>query len=346
MFEERVVNAPFFEVGSIVHGKVSGLVKPVEYTNLFLIFQSVHGTRSHLKRRNLKPSISIVGAGALGSSLAYTLFRSGCKIRQILSRSPESAGRLVKETQCELPTRLGEKNVIAQCDAAILCVPDYAVRDIAARFDFSNAATVLHCSGALTSDALGISGSGAAVGSINPVQTFPKRLREQFEKSPLILKGVYHIFEGDERAFDMAVKLVECLQGHILRINKNDKILHHVACVFVSNFTNLLLNKTAQIYRHLEKNETETFKVLRPLFEDTVQNAFEYGTVESLTGPAARGETEILRQHLAALKQRDPELLDLYKAFTNLALKMTQQNHDKNASTYETLQDLLADEHE
>ena len=64
-------------------------------------------------------------------------------------------------------------------------------------------------------------------------------------------------------------------------------------------------------------------KMLLPLFSNTAQNISAIGTVKSLTGPVSRGDTEIIKKHLAVLESMDEEYKVLYNGLARIALRIT-----------------------
>src|SRR4051812_16127648 len=125
-------------------------------------------------RRAFAPTISIVGPGRLGWSLALALQNAGYKIDELIARHP---GKFKLKAK-----KLGARNVAlerASLDAEIiwLTVSDSAIRTTAdqltATRDDWTRQVVFHSSGALTSAELAtFRDRGAAVASVHPLMTF------------------------------------------------------------------------------------------------------------------------------------------------------------------------------
>ena len=60
------------------------------------------------------------------------------------------------------------------------------------------------------------------------------------------------------------------------------------------------------------------FSVMKPLLEETLHKACSNGPERSQTGPAVRGDREIIASHEAML---DGEQLDIYGTVSNAILK-------------------------
>ena len=56
----------------------------------------------------------------------------------------------------------------------------------------------------------------------------------------------------------------------------------------------------------------------------TPDNIAEMGTQEALTGPIARGDTEVIKRHLQALEGEKPELAGFYRAAGLWAVELAQ----------------------
>jgi predicted short-subunit dehydrogenase-like oxidoreductase (DUF2520 family) len=86
----------------------------------------------------------------------------------------------------------------------------------------------------------------------------------------------------------------------------------HVAAVFANNFSNHMYTLAEKIL----KKETISFGLLRPLIRSTAENVQYRSPSEVQTGPAKRGDEEILKAHLEILKD-DPELKTIYELMTS-----------------------------
>src|SRR4051794_27497291 len=126
-----------------------------------------------------KPSIAIVGPGALGSAVARALHASGYTVAEIVSRDNAASLRHARELARVVGAR-ATTFTQARLDADVvwLCVPDDAIADcarvLARRRDVEwRGRIVLHSSGALSSSLLQpLARRGAAIGSLHPMMTF------------------------------------------------------------------------------------------------------------------------------------------------------------------------------
>jgi predicted short-subunit dehydrogenase-like oxidoreductase (DUF2520 family) len=61
-------------------------------------------------------------------------------------------------------------------------------------------------------------------------------------------------------------------------------------------------------------SQPEALAACIPILRGTMNNIEHVGLPGCLTGPIARGDIGTIRKHLAALEQKEPTLLPLYKS--------------------------------
>ena len=177
-------------------------------------------------------TVSIVGAGNLGTALAATLPKVGCEVKFIATRATSGNQRhtrvLVRKLQARL-VELGKEPL--DTDLVWITVPDDSIslvaRKLAGVQDWKGR-IVFHSSGALTSDELApLRAKGARVASVHPMMTFVRG-------SVPDMAGVAFAVEGDAAATRMARKIVERLGGDAVPIRKQNKVLYHAFGSFAS----------------------------------------------------------------------------------------------------------------
>ncbi len=187
----------------------------------------------------------------------------------------------------------------------------------------------------MTSDVLEpVAMKGARVFSLHPVQTFPR------QNSPhdqiVSMKGVTYGVEGPKGSRATARLLVRQLGGEILFIPKEAKILYHLACVIASNYSVTLVGALESVAAKFTRKKIRPF---RKLLETSLDNAIRMGAKKALTGPIARGDSEIVSEHLNALQ--DPELRMLYKSLGAYALKLAIEDERLKSDDIARLEELL-----
>ncbi len=267
-------------------------------------------------------SIALIGAGRVGSALARGLKAAGFNLRYIASKPPADAEALTRETGAKViapPYR-----ELENADLIFLAVPDGEIADAAAELAEApldwKGKTVLHTSGALTSEALKpLRKKGALCGSFHPLQTFPPGCGgERF-------KGIHFAVEGE--GFELGSEIARALGGKPFRLSAEAKAHYHAAAVVSANFIFALAAAAREILADggLDRND---WRMLLPLMQGTLDSLLEYGIEESLTGPVSRGDAETIAGHLEILRDR-LELLELYRALGGTLLKIARLSDEQ-----------------
>jgi len=181
-------------------------------------------------------------------------------------------------------------------DAALilLAVPDAAIAEVAAAVPIGP--WVAHVSGATSVTALA---PHQRRFSLHPLQTLTT------DRGPDQLDGAWAAltYETDE-AGEVAHWLAEQLGLHAFELADADKPLYHAGAAIASNFL-------VTLYRVAARLLTESGappEALVPLMRRVIENGFQ------LTGPIARGDWATVDAHLAAIRERTPEVEPVYRA--------------------------------
>ena len=179
-------------------------------------------------------------------------------------------------------------------DLVLLCVPDSVIGEVAAAGPA--VPWIAHVSGATRLDALD---PHERRFSVHPLQTLTRdRGAEQ-------LDGAWGAIGGESvEALDRARWLAETLGLRPFAVADADRALYHAAAVIGGNFL-VALHRTAT--RLLDEVGAPAEAIV-PLMARTIENGFD------LTGPIARGDRATIDAHLAALEERAPDLVPLYRA--------------------------------
>ena len=276
-------------------------------------------------RSKNKNTISIIGAGRVGSTLTMLLFRAGYRIVSVISRNQTSARKLARFVHCpHYSTSLSD--ISPATSIICIAVPEEYILGIAkeisksVHIDFSKLA-VFHPSGSLSSDALlPLRRNGAITFSLHPIQSFSKSssLAHQMDQMQHSVYG----FEGEKAAIPIARQLVKSLHGVFVTIPKEEKILYHIASVFASNYSIALLGVVDDVVKRI--GSELTLAHFKPLVRTSIENAFQQTPVQALTGPIVRGSFATVKNQLQQLQNIDPSLAVLYQHIGLQALKMAE----------------------
>lgn len=238
-----------------------------------------------------RDALVIVGPGRVGRSLAAAAARAGLPAELIGRERLEDGG-----------AGLSGRTVL-------LCVPDGAIADAAARVGALTGsappARIGHVSGVTGLEALAPAGAPSRF-SLHPLQTFPGPGTDP-SGCPAATAG------SDPEAAAAARSLALALGMEPFAVAEEDRAVYHAAAAIASNFLVALEQTAAELLDGIAVERPR--RVLAPLIERSLANWAERGPA-ALTGPIARGDEATVGMHRAALADRRPDLLGLYDALT------------------------------
>ncbi|MDD2585696.1 MAG: DUF2520 domain-containing protein [Syntrophomonadaceae bacterium] len=258
----------------------------------------------------MKARIGIIGAGVVGTAVGVVLSRKGYEITGVHDIESESTKQLVERIGCKAYASPQEVShsadilFITTCDTAI----EDVVNNLADSSDFSLGQIIVHMSGAQSSEILDRAKEfGAIVASVHPLQSFAS-VDQAIENLP----GSVFSIEGDKDAYEVAVCIVETLQGEYFFIDRKAKPLYHAGACVVSNYLVTLIDFGVRFLESTGIPRESAVKALMPLINGTVNNVEKIGIPKALTGPIARGDLGTILKHLTCLEEMAPELIKLY----------------------------------
>jgi predicted short-subunit dehydrogenase-like oxidoreductase (DUF2520 family) len=208
--------------------------------------------------------IAVVGRGRLGSSVA---------------------------------ARLSERGLLApdaDADLVLLCVPDRAISEAAARIPVG--LWIAHMSGAVSLSALAPHSQRFG---LHPLQTFKR------DGGAAQLDGSWAAVTAESApARQRALWLATALGLQPFDLEEGRRALYHAGATVASNFLVTLYRAAKQ----LVETAGVPPEALLPLMRRTIDNGFE------LTGPIARGDWDTVDAHLTAIQRYAPEVEELYRA--------------------------------
>lgn len=255
--------------------------------------------------------IAIVGAGKVGSALAFLFNSAGHEIAGIASRTEASASHAASAVRAPFGT--DPIPFTSQADFVFLTTPDRVIagvcREIAAKGGFSPNSIVAHASGAHSSEILtDAEKCGAYTLSFHPLQTFADP-----EAGIRNLPGSFITIEGHPAALESARELAADLKCAILEIPTADKPLYHAAACMACNYFTTITDAALTLMEASGVNRTDAMSALYPLIDGTLKNMVLAGTTQALTGPIVRGDAATVQTHLDSMGKKIPQLIPLYR---------------------------------
>ena len=218
-------------------------------------------------------NIVIIGRGNVASNLDYAFRKKGVACQMVSSR----------EGLAEIP----EANVY------IYAVKDEALAAVIAEVKGKDKAMHLHTSGSMPMSVFGADKPHAGV--FYPFQTFSKaRMIEDFSTVPVFFeaRGIDDI----SAVYSLALSIT----SHVYETTQHDRERLHIAGVYACNFTNLMYTMAAELLR----NTHIPFSALLPLIDETAAKIHTLPPHEAQTGPARRGDENVIEHHQSLLTEQ------------------------------------------
>jgi predicted short-subunit dehydrogenase-like oxidoreductase (DUF2520 family) len=253
-----------------------------------------------LADKDIGMNVSFIGAGNLAWHLAPALDNTDFAVREVFSQQRKNASALAdKLYQAEVKSTLDFSSSTSRI--FIIAVTDDAISEVVAGITLPPKAILVHTSG---SQPLSILGDIATpnTGVFYPLQTFTKNKKVDFRDIPFFIES-----ENAETE-KVLMAMARAVSKKVYKSSSSKRKALHVAAVFASNFTNHMFSIAQNI---LEANKLD-FELLKPLIAETINKSLAIGPDKAQTGPAKRGDLEILDNHMEFLAN-DEAVAEIYR---------------------------------
>ena len=225
-------------------------------------------------------NIVIIGKGNVATNLDYAFRKKGIACQMVSSR----------EGLDQLP----------QANVYIYAVKDEALASVVAQVQGRERSLHLHTSGTMPITVFGDDKPHAGI--FYPFQTFSKaRVIEDFSTVPVFFeaRGIDDI----SAVYSLALTIT----SRVYEASQHDRERLHVAGVFTNNFTNLMYTMAAELLQ----NTHIPFRALLPLIDETASKIHTLSPREAQTGPARRGDENVMNHHLSLLNDEQRQVYQL-----------------------------------
>lgn len=241
--------------------------------------------------------ISFIGTGNVAHHLMQAIHSAGHTIVEVYSRNFENARHYASQYNAKPIQNLFE--IADGTDLIIIAASDDSIQEIG-RSLAKHKIPVVHTSGSIHLNAL--QSEDHAYGVIYPLQTFSKSKELDFQKVPVYIEA------SDNVLLNLLNQLANSITSTVLNANSEQRISLHIAAVFACNFSNYMYSIASEILKNAELD----FQHLLPLIQETASKIQYLNPREAQTGPAKRGDTEVIQKHLITLEQF-PEFQKVYR---------------------------------
>ena len=225
-------------------------------------------------------NIVIIGKGNVATNLDYAFRKKGVACQMVSSRDGLD----------QLPA----------ANVYIYSVKDEALAEVVAQVQGKEKSLHLHTSGTMPITVFGADKPHAGI--FYPFQTFSKaRLIEDFSTVPVFFeaRGIDDI----SAVYSLALTIT----SHVYEASQPDRERLHVAGVFTNNFTNLMYTMAAELL----KSAHIPFSALLPLIDETAAKIHSMAPRDAQTGPARRGDENVMSRHMQLLNEEQREIYRL-----------------------------------
>ncbi|ENW91769.1 Rossmann-like and DUF2520 domain-containing protein [Acinetobacter dispersus] len=252
--------------------------------------------------------ITLIGAGRVATHLAMVL-QLQHQIVQIFSRDLQRAETLADQVNAQAITELQQLD--PQTDLVIIAVSDQAISSvIQAITQYLPDNLIVHTSG--STDLAILEQKHPRAGVLYPLQTFSFERAVNWSETPLFVEAV------QAQDLTLLTDLANSLSQRVYQYSSTQRLTLHLAAVFACNFSNYCYDMAKQVV----DAEQVDFSLLYPLILETANKATTNNPKDMQTGPAMRGDQNILNMHRQLLVDSNrTDLQDIYRLMSESILK-------------------------
>ncbi len=241
----------------------------------------------------------------MASHLGLALVGQGIKVVEVYNRTPGTGKNLADRLDARF---IADINAITRtADLYVLAVADSAITTLIGSLRLKDK-LVVHTSGAVEMEIL--SQVSENIGVFYPLQTFAACRETGFRGIPVCLEA--NTEQGKQQLEDLAKKLTDIVHF----VDSGNRKLLHLAAVFAANFTNFMVT----VAEDLCLAQGIPFELLKPLIRQTAENISHGNVFQHQTGPAYRGDHDVLANHRALLANH-PDYLEIYNLISSNIIK-------------------------
>ena len=266
------------------------------------------------KLRSLR--IGFIGAGRLGSALAWSLSDRGLKVAAVASLIEADAERLAARIpECAVKSM---QEVVDTTNLVFVTTPDEAIGSTAAQIRWRPDVAAVHCSGVTdVTELASAARAGAMIGGFHPMQTFGDPMA-----AVRSLPGCTITIEADEPLLSTLKAIAERLQCRVNRLPPGMRGSYHAAAGYTSQFINALFAEATRIWQSWGATEEEAVRALLPLAKGTLSSIESAGIADGMPGPVSRGDVGSIEKHVAALSKMPPDVMEFYRVVCDRTIEL------------------------
>ena len=258
-----------------------------------------------------KMRISFIGAGRVAHHLAHVL-QQHHQIIHIFSRRVEPAQQLAQAVGAEAVTDMSQLD--STVDLIIIAVSDSAIGAVIKDLHpYLPNTFIVHTSG--STDIQQLTAVHARSGVFYPLQTFSLAREVEWSSTPLFVEAI------EQADLTTLTTLAQQLSQRVYQYDSAQRLSLHLAAVYACNFANYCYDMAKQV---VDAKQVD-FSLLYPLILETAQKATQSDPKLMQTGPAMRGDQNIIAMHSNMLEQAGRD--DLKAVYALMSEQILKRHH-------------------
>ncbi len=250
------------------------------------------GTSSHrpvVSESNRINRIVVLGSGNVAGHIAKALDKVA-DVVQVFSRTEKNARQLSAQLKNASATS-NINSIVTDADLYLMALKDDVIAETVKHSPETTGIWV-HTSGSVPASVF--EGIKESYGVFYPLQTFNKVTDLDVSKVPILIEG------NSKATFESLFELACRISKKVEAADSDKRKLLHRAAVFACNFANYMWCISDDIL----KEGGYDLSILEPLLRMTLDNALKSGARASQTGPARRGDFNIIEEHASLLPEQ------------------------------------------
>ncbi len=270
---------------------------------------------------NNRLRLAVIGPGRAGGALAIAALAAGHSVETLTGPSGAIPPELAE-------TRVKQANRLSPCDLLLLGTPDDVIEETAIRLasDPPPARMAAHLSGFASLARLeALEQAGLEVGCLHPLQTLPSPRRG----ATALSGSTAAITARSEKAAELLRSFAQSLGISSFILEDRFKPLYHAGAATVALGVATALGVAADLF----EAAGVSFSQSRGLATQVLENCFEMGPDQALTGPVVRGDRGTITGHLKAAEAVSPDLAHQYRLLGRTAAHRTGDRREAHKTS-------------
>lgn len=244
--------------------------------------------------------IVIVGSGNVATHIAKALKD---RVHTVVSRSEANARILAEKIGANYSSDFSAVKDIHPA-LVIISIADNAITDVVNSIGhLDDEPLVVHTSGTIHKDTL--LPISHRTGVLYPLQSFSKNVDVDMSVIPIFTEAC------SDSDYDILDRTAQTISDTVYHADTAKRSRLHIAGVFSSNFIVAMLETAERVL----VDAGYPLNTVKPLVEATVAKAFNIGPYDAMTGPAVRGDRQVMNIQSKGLEGIDRRVYDILSEY-------------------------------